>query len=121
MYIITYQIYTKLINKNRVKTENTQFEKEFDVYCEDQVKSREVLTPSFMYRIYDFVNKIDARRVYEFYFSDNSMYIKLNFLNSRKTLNYLEVSSKLSIKENMMLFVNFYLELKNVTVLAHDL
>ena len=81
MLVITYQVYSRIINKNRVKTENSEFEKKFDVYCTDQVTSRAILTPSFMYKIFDFVNRISKRRIYEFFFIDKTIYIKLNLMS----------------------------------------
>lgn len=41
----------KYFRGNRVKLENTEFEKHFDVFSEDQVEARYLLTPSMMERI----------------------------------------------------------------------
>ncbi|EKE27968.1 MAG: hypothetical protein ACD_3C00116G0005 [uncultured bacterium (gcode 4)] len=120
LFIITYQIQSKILNRNRVKTENSDFEKEFDVYCKDQILSRTILTPSFMYKIYDFTQKIDKDRIYEFFFIENTIYVKLNLMAWIKN-PYLEVSSSSDIISNMEKFVEFYIELKNVTNLAKDL
>lgn len=120
IFIITYQIYSSLINKKRVRTENTQFEKEFDVYCNDQILSRKILTPSFMYRIFDFVNKIDKKRSYEFYFLGSNIFIKLD-LKRMFWNTYMEVLPTISMFNNMKQFINFYIEIKNVVSLAHDL
>jgi len=55
-------------HKNKINLENVEFEKEFDVYGESQIESRETLTSSFMYKILNFINKTDKKRVYEFFF-----------------------------------------------------
>jgi hypothetical protein len=120
MYVLTFQIYSKFINSGRVKTENTQFEKEFDVYCKDQIVSRSVLTPNFMYKLFDFVNKINPRRVYEFFFIWDSIYVKLDLMRWI-WWSYMEVSASSNIIWNMKKFIEFYIELKNVTELAKDL
>ena len=54
--------------KNRVKLENGDFEKEFDVFSDDEIETRRLLNSSFMYRLYDYVNKIDRKRIYNFPF-----------------------------------------------------
>jgi hypothetical protein len=45
--------------KKKIRTENVEFDKEFNIECEDQIEARKLLTPDFMYRLYDFVNAID--------------------------------------------------------------
>ncbi|EKE29458.1 MAG: hypothetical protein ACD_2C00172G0006 [uncultured bacterium (gcode 4)] len=120
LVIITYQIQWLILNRNRIKTENSDFEKEFDVYCKDQVVSRTILTPSFMYKIYDFTGKIDNRRIYEFFFVWNSIYVKLNLMGPMR-IPYMEVSASSDLRWNIQKFVEFYIEIKNVTELAKDL
>ena len=121
LYAIIWLIYNQIINKKRVKLENDEFEKKFDVYSEDQIESRRLLTSSFMYRLVDYVNKIDEKRVYEMYFHKNIFYIKLNFMKSKWLNNYLEVSSWKNVYKNLEDYVEFYLELKNITSLVTDL
>ena len=132
------QMFKLLEWKNRVVLENLDFEKEFDVFSEDQIESRKVLTPSFMYRIVDFVNKISRNRVYEMYFNGDEIYIKhdllkemwpsriiklLSFLWIPFTSNkwYLEFSIFKSLFNNLNGYIEFYLELKNITELVRDL
>jgi len=80
IYYLIFLIYNKIINNKRVKLENVDFEKKFDVYCKDQIESRKVLTPDFMYKIVDYVNKISNTRVYEFHFFGNEIYIKRDLM-----------------------------------------
>ncbi len=51
-----------------------EFEKLFDVRCDDQIMSRRVLTPAFMDRLVDFVKKTKGK--YEFMFEGNALYVK---------------------------------------------
>jgi hypothetical protein len=67
-FFICYFLFSAFLRRNKVNLENIEFEKKFDVYSDDQVESRAILTPSFMYRILDFVNKISKKRVYELFF-----------------------------------------------------
>lgn len=121
MHFIIWSIYWYIKWKNRVKLENIEFEKEFDVYCEDQIESRKLLTPSFMYRLVDFVNKISRERVYELYFHKNIFYVKYNILKTNWWKNYMEFSSRKSVFKNLEDYVEFYLELKNIADLTTDL
>ena len=121
MYTIIWFIYSYIKWKKRVKLENIEFEKEFDVYSEDQIESRKLLTPSFMYRLVDYVNKINKDRVYEMYFHKNIFYVKFNFLRTGWTKNYMEISKWKNVFNNLEDYVEFYLELKNITALTKDL
>jgi hypothetical protein len=115
IFIIIF-ITKKYNNKNLVKLENVEFEDRFNVYSEDDLYSRTILTPSFMYRIYDYVNKISKNRKYDFYFKDDYIYINYKIDN-----NYLEISFFKSLYVNLIDFVEFYQELKNISELASDL
>jgi hypothetical protein len=121
MYIIIWFIYSYIRWKKRVKLENIEFEKEFDVYCDDQIESRKLLTPSFMYRLVDYVNKISRNRVYELYFHNNYFYVKYNILRSHWSWNYMNFSPWESVFTNLKDYVEFYLEIKNITALTQDL
>lgn len=121
MYFIIWFIYWYIKWKNRVKLENIEFEKEFDVYCEDQIESRKLLTPSFMYRLVDFVNKISRERTYELYFHKNIFYVKYNILKTNWWKNYMDFSNWKSVFKNLEDYVEFYLELKNIADLTTDL
>lgn len=49
--VIQRNSFLKLFRGNRVKLENTAFEKHFDVFSDDQVEARYLLTPSMMERM----------------------------------------------------------------------
>jgi hypothetical protein len=70
-----------------------------------------------MYRIVDYVNKIDRNRIYEMYLEKNNFYIK----HKLKINNYLEFSKFKSIDKNLDNYVKFYQEIKNITLLSKDL
>ena len=117
--IIFSVIYWAMIDKDKnkiVKMENIDFEKKFDVESEDEIEARKVLTPSFMYRILDFTNKVSQSRRYELYFNKNEIYIKHEL-----TWKYLEFSPFRSTFSNLRAYIEFYLELKNISELSEDL
>lgn len=70
---------------NRVKLENVEFEKRFDVYSSDQVEARYILSPSMMERIVALDKKFDDNIVISFYRSN----IIIGISNSR---NHFEAS-----------------------------
>lgn len=129
MFCIIWFIFSYMRWKRRVKLENIEFEKEFDVFSDDWIESRKLLTPSFMYRLVDYVNKINHKRVYELFFYKNFCYIKYNFLKTNNFINgrsfsqwkYLEFSSTQSLERSLEEYVEFYLEIKNIISLSKDL
>lgn len=72
-----------------------EFEKLFDVKCEDQVTSRMIITPAFMDRIVSFVNKTGNQ--YEFLMQGNTMYIKRQVTGS-----YLEAGTEKNMLTNLV-------------------
>ena len=108
------------MNRSRVKMENLDFEKRFDVFCEDPQEARELLTPSFMYRILDYIAKIDNKRVYTFYFKEDYVFIKYDIKASMKTW-VMEISALKSIKNSLDDYVKFYLEVQWIKSLIEDL
>lgn len=119
---VIFQIYSYFIWKKRIKLENIDFEKEFDVYSEDKIESRVLLTPSFMYRLVDYVNKISRKRIYELFFKDDYIYVKYDILKTGKSSKgYMEFSNSKSIYENLEDYIEFYLEIKNIISLVEDL
>lgn len=129
MFSFIWILYSFIKWKNRVRLENIDFEKEFDVYCEDQIESRKLLTPSFMYRLVDFVNKINKKRVYEMYFHWSTFYLKYDILKTNSYKNwfkysnywYMEFKSNNSLESNLESLVEFLLEIKNIESLSKDL
>lgn len=59
---------------SRIKLESIEFEKYFDVYSDDPVASRMIITPAFMDRVVRFIQKTESK--YEFLFQSNIMYVK---------------------------------------------
>ncbi|MFK7780459.1 MAG: DUF3137 domain-containing protein [Candidatus Gracilibacteria bacterium] len=129
MFFVIWFIYTFIRGKKRIKLENIDFEKEFDVFSDDGIEARRLLTPSFMYRLVDFVNKINHKRIYEMYFHNNYFYLKYNLLRTNslsngrmlKSNNYMEFSKWKNVFKNLEDYVEFYLEIKNITALSKDL
>ena len=119
-FSVIWFVYSKFLRKNKINLENIEFEKKFDVYDEDQIESRKILTPSFMYRILDFVNKINKNRVYEFFFLWDEFYIKYDLLKSWKS-SFMEIDFSKWQDYVLRSFLEFYLEIKNITEIAKDL
>jgi len=69
-----------------------------------------------MYRIYDYAVKINKKRKYDFHFYWDYIYI-----NYKMPGDYLEVSFYKSLYSNLKDYVEFYIELKNISELANDL
>lgn len=92
-------------NHHRVKLENVEFEKIFDVKCEDQIMSRMLLTPAFMDRLVTFVKKTGGK--YEFLFENETLYVK-------KKLNggFLEINPIKNVASNSKMFVAWFAEIK---------
>lgn len=76
--------------KQLIKLEHPDFEKEFVVYGDDQLESRYILSPEIVERILEFKRKAQAP-VY-FSFAENSMFVGLS-----KKVNYFEPSYRHSI------------------------
>lgn len=91
-----------------------EFEKIFDVKCDDQVTSRMILTPAFMDRIVTFVNKTGNQ--YEFLLQNNVMYIKRQIIGK-----YLEAGTERNMLTNVSGFVDFYSDMREIILFAHDM
>ncbi|NRH21195.1 DUF3137 domain-containing protein [Candidatus Gracilibacteria bacterium] len=114
---IGYAIYhfrKKSLYKNRVQLENMEFEKLFDVKCEDQVTSRMIITPAFMDRIVSFVNKTGNQ--YEFLMQGNTMYIKRQVTGS-----YLEAGTEKNMLTNLVGFTQFYTDMREIIQFTYDM
>jgi hypothetical protein len=112
--IAAYFYSKKLANKNRVKLENIEFEKHFDIKCEDQVTSRMIITPAFMDRIVQFVEKTGNR--YEFIFQENVMYVKRHISGT-----YLEAGTEKNMLTNLAGFVQFYTDMREIIQFVYDM
>lgn len=58
------------LKRGRVKMENPEFERHFDVFSTDQIEARYILTPSMMERIVTLNNKLGGDIVLSFYNSN---------------------------------------------------
>lgn len=120
IFVMIYYLYmTITYQKKKVNLENIEFEKKFDVSCDDEIESRKLLTNDFMYRILDFSNKISIKRKYSFYFEDNFFYIKLDLIDIKNW--YMEVNTFKNIFKNLKDYIHFYIEIKNIESLTNDL
>jgi hypothetical protein len=105
---------TKGFRKKRIILEDVEFEKIFDVNCDDEVTSRMILTPAFMDKLVTFVKK--TGNTYSFLFTNNTVYIK------RKVhKKYMEVGTKKNMFENVSGFLEFYLDMREVLILSQEL
>ena len=68
-----YWIFTNPEKLNKVTLEDTVFNKRFNVYSEDQVEARYLLTTSFMERLYNLKTTFGARKLKCSFFCDNLM------------------------------------------------
>ncbi len=88
--------------KNKVNLENVDFEKEFDVSCDDCLLTRQILNPTMMQNIVDYVKQTSKK--YEMFLYKNDFYVKYDVWSG-----YLELST---FKDTTESFVEFYLEIK---------
>lgn len=100
--------------KLRVKLENTEFEKFFDVYCDDQVTSRMIITPAFMDRLVQFSQKTGNQ--YEFLFRSNIMYVKRKINGA-----YLEAGTSKDMTKNLDGYVKFYTDMREIMQFVYDM
>jgi Protein of unknown function (DUF3137) len=101
-------------SKNRVQLENMEFEKMFDVKCEDQVTSRMIITPAFMDRIVSFVHKTGNQ--YEFLMQGNTLYIKRHIVGA-----YLEAGTEKNMLNNVTWFTQFYTDMREIIQFTYDM
>jgi len=114
VWFLIRHFYKKHLNKNRVQLENIEFEKIFDVQCEDQVTSRMIITPAFMDRIVSFVKKTGNQ--YEFLMQGNTMYIK-RIIHG----NYLEAGTEKNMLTNLIGFTHFYTDMREIIQFTYDM
>lgn len=114
MWCGVYFFQNRSQSKNRVQLENVEFEKLFDVKCEDPITSRMIITPAFMDRIVSFVHKTGNR--YEFLMQGNTMYIKRYIDGS-----YLEAGTEKNMLTNLVGFAQFYTDMREVLQFTYDM
>lgn len=94
--------------------EDIEFEKMYDVRCEDEISSRMILTPVFMEKLVNFTKKTGNQ--YSFLFSNNTVYIKRKISGA-----YMEVGTRRNMFENVQGFLNFYIDMREVLLLTSEL
>lgn len=94
--------------------EDIEFEKMYDVRCEDEISSRMILTPVFMEKLVNFTKKTGNQ--YSFLFTNNTVYIKRRIIK-----RYMEVGTRRNMFENVQGFLDFYIDMREVLLLASEL
>ncbi len=112
--LIGYFVFKNKKEKLRVKLENIEFEKFFDVYCDDQVTSRMIITPAFMDRLVQFAQKTGNQ--YEFLFRSNIMYVKRKINGA-----YLEAGTSKDMTKNLDGYVKFYTDMREIMQFVYDM
>lgn len=110
VFIITAVIIyflSKINSTKRQKMENIEFEKLYNVYCNDEITSRMIVSPAFMDRVLK-LNK-DTWNIYSFFFTENILYLKMN-LNR----DFLEISIDKNMTTNLQTYFDFYIEIRNI-------
>ena len=102
------------IDTHRVKLENLEFEKLFDVQCEDQVTSRMIITPAFMDRLVTLAQKSHYK--YELLYRADCFYIKWNIRGG-----YLEVNTWKNMTTNLTTFLDWYLQMREILSFIFDM
>ena len=72
---------TKYKNLQRVSLEDVLFEKKYEIYSDDQIEARYILTTSMMERMIK-LSEIFSKIEYNFF--DNKVYININTKKNRK-------------------------------------
>lgn len=102
------------IGRKRVRLENTEFEKYFDVKCEDQIGSRMIITPAFMDRLVRLASS--SKYHYELLYKADRFYIKWSVGS-----DYLEVNTWKNIRENVGTFIAWYAQMKEILTFVFDM
>lgn len=116
--ILIFTLITIIIVKSQKKVhmENMEFEKIFDVKCEDEIEARRLLTPTFMERLVKYSQAISNKNILTLYINNNYMYIKRDIGSW-----YLEFSIFSNPLEEFDWFIQFYLHTKETIWLINDL
>ncbi len=73
-------------DNTKVRLESNDFEKMFDVYCDDQIEARDLLNPHTMEALMHFVRSLPYKRNYKFLFTGHSIFLRYYF-NRKESLN----------------------------------
>jgi hypothetical protein len=97
----------------KVILEDSEFEKKFDVYANDAIEARYILTPSFMTRVKDYMRETDHG--VRIGFEENKIFMAIE---TPKDLFKLELSKTL---KNFEIVKEYYHNLRFVTEIIHTL
>jgi Protein of unknown function (DUF3137) len=112
--IIAVMLRRWYIGRKRVRLENVDFEKYFDVQCADQIGSRMIVTPAFMDRLVRLARS--SKYHYELLYKADRFYIKWSVGN-----DYLEVNTWKNIRENVDTFIAWYAQMKEILRFVFDM
>ncbi len=99
---------------NKINLENIDFEKLYNVYSEDQITSRMIVTPAFMDRLILLTRR--TKRKYTFLFRNNYFYIKWELNGPYLRLNTWDI-----FKKNVDIFIDWYAEIKEIISFVEDM
>lgn len=100
--------------KKRVVLEDVDFEKIYDVHCDDEISSRMILTPVFIEKLLHLTKKTGNQ--YSFFLSDNVVYIKRKIIKK-----YIEVGLQKNMFENVKGFLDFYIDMREALLFIWEL
>jgi len=106
--------YTQTIG-DKVKLEDPEFSDMFDVYSDDQIDARYILTPSLMERIKELAKRTKGQ--YHIAFHNN----KITVLNNNQASNFGVGYFESLTKDDNKLFVDFYKNISDEFAIIDDL
>ena len=112
---IALVVYYKKKKMQNVKLEDLTFDKKFNVYTQDQIEARYLLTPAFMERLKSLETSFGTKNIKCSFFEDNIMFA----ISTNKDLFelgslYKSLKSKISIEE-------FYNEIHSIQEMINHL
>jgi len=107
-------VYT-MYSGEKIKLEDPDFMKMFNVYGEDQIEARYILTPALMERIKELVNRTGGDYYISFYNN------KITVANNSGKNNFELKSSKSITKDHYKILVEFYQDLCDQFAIINDL
>ena len=107
--------------KDKIVLESNEFNRQFNVFCDDQIVARQVLTPNMMATLEKFCNSFSGKRTYNFLFRENKLYVIYNMLASSDASTFMAMNSLSNYTKNTQQFENFYREFLGFKKLIQDL
>lgn len=114
--IISYKdlYWVNLFKKNEM--DNANFEKKFNVYCDDEILTRQILTPNIMNNIIDFQNL--TKKKYKILFKWNSIYITYNI---SIFWNYLDFWLYSPLNKSTKIYSDYIFEINTIIDFANKI